>query len=201
MLGWVTPALPILASEQTPLPYGKLTTIEVSWIGSINCMGAFVGSMIFGHLTALLGSKRVVLILAFPLIVYWLLIYFGTSFYHILLARLISGCTAGGVHNVIILFISEIANDEIRGRLGSVAPFFRNIGVLIAFILGPSVKYEVVPIISVVFPIVFIAIFFMIPNTPRYYLNKGKIQVRFTLIFLLSLTIRTPINMLSLSKC
>lgn len=75
------------------------------------------------------------LILTFPSIAFWIIIYFGDTYYHILIARLIStlknrwnnyfhsytekhfnrflnGLTAGGVQTTTILYISEIANDK-----------------------------------------------------------------------------------------
>lgn len=66
---------------------------------------------------------------------------------------------------------------SIRGRLGSIAPFLRNVGTLMGYILGTTVKYEYVPLINLIIPIIFGVLFFLLPNTPRYYLHKGKIQV------------------------
>lgn len=84
----------------------------MSWIGSINWIAALFGSIGFGYFTAKLGSKKALLFLAGPLVIYWLLIYFGTTYYYILAARFVSGLTAGGVHGTVILFVSEICNNE-----------------------------------------------------------------------------------------
>lgn len=108
----VSPALPLLTSEQTPLLSGPLTNEQVSWIGSITFIGVLVGALSFGYITASLGSKRAVLSVAVPIILFWLLIYFGTTYYVVLIARLISGFAASGCQSVIILFIPEIANDK-----------------------------------------------------------------------------------------
>lgn len=108
----MSPALPILASEETPLETGPLTNEEISWIGSISCVGGLIGALCYGHITALLGSKRGVLFLAAPVIIFWLLIYFGTTYYHIFIARFIAGITNGGLQSSVILYVCEIANDE-----------------------------------------------------------------------------------------
>lgn len=71
---------------------------------------------------------------------------------------------------------------RIRGRLGSFAPFLRNVGTLIGYILGTNVKYEYVPLINLIIPFLFGILFMGLPNTPRYYLHKGKIQVRKTVL-------------------
>lgn len=178
IIGWVSPAIPKLSSAGTPLiKSGPLTNDQISWIGSINCVGGLLGSFSFGYFTAMLGSKRAVFFLAFPLAAFWLLIYYGDTYYHILIARFIGGWAGGGVRSSIMLYISEVANDDIRGRLGSATLFIRNVGTLIGYILGACVDYQIVPCISISVPITFIIIFVMIPDTPRYYLHKGQNQV------------------------
>lgn len=66
---------------------------------------------------------------------------------------------------------------SIRGRLGSVMLFLRNIGILIAYILGATVDYKNIPFVCVVVPIVFGIIFLTLPNTPQYLLQKGQTLV------------------------
>lgn len=114
----VSPALPLLASNETPLVSGPLTNEQISWIGSINCIGGLLGSISLGYFTILWGCKRVSLFLAFPTILFWLLVYFANEYYHILIARFLAGWTGGGVQSVVILFISEIANDEYVFKIG-----------------------------------------------------------------------------------
>lgn len=83
--GWVSPALPKLKSGD--ILHEKLTTEQVSWLGSMNSIGALCGSLIFGYIISSLGSKRALMLVSIPCITFWLLIYFGTSYYHILVAR------------------------------------------------------------------------------------------------------------------
>lgn len=78
---------------------------------SVNYMGAMVGSLFFGFLTALIGSKRAALFLSLPTTVYWLMICFGDMHFH-LVARFLGGWIGGGVQSTVLLFIVEIANDE-----------------------------------------------------------------------------------------
>lgn len=175
---WVSPAIPKLISvENPPLASGPLTSEEISWVGSLNCIAAIIGAATFGYFTPLFGSKRSLIVLACPLAVFWLLIYFGQTYYHVLIARFIGGWTASGVQGGTILFVSEIANDDIRGRLGAVAPFTRNVGLLIAYILGAHLPYRDIPLVCIIFPIIFAVVFMMMPNTPRYYLQRGQIHV------------------------
>lgn len=112
IVGWVSPALPILASENTPLVSGKLTNEEISYIGSVNCLGALFGCISFGFFISVFGCKKLLLFSTFPCIAFWFLIYFGNHYYYILLARFGGGFVGGGLQTIILLFIAEIANDK-----------------------------------------------------------------------------------------
>lgn len=67
---------------------------------------------------------------------------------------------------------------SIRGRLGSIPLFLRNIGILIAYALGATVDYKYIPCICIIIPIAFVIIFSTLSNTPQYYLRKGNLHVR-----------------------
>lgn len=95
----------------------------------------------------------------------------------LLIFILYSGWGGGGIQTSVILFVSEIANDDIRGRLGSIILFLRHIGILIAFVLGATVEYRHIPYICIIIPFIFAIFFFMLPNTPQYLLHKGQTQV------------------------
>lgn len=68
-VGWLSPSLPILLSNDSPLASGPLTSVEAGWIGAVITLGAFVGTMIFGILANYIGSKHSLIFSIIPLIV------------------------------------------------------------------------------------------------------------------------------------
>lgn len=88
------------------------------------------------------------------------------------------GLTAGGIQSGIIIYVSEISNDNIRGRLGSLTPLARNLGVLVAYIVGATVEYDIIPAIFIYFPIVYMVCLFFLPNTPQFHLQAENLKVR-----------------------
>lgn len=50
---------------------------EGSWVGSLITLGACFGAIPTGYLANCLGRKKVLQLLAFPMIVSWMLIAFG----------------------------------------------------------------------------------------------------------------------------
>lgn len=112
VLGWFPPVLLLLVSDETPLITGPLTTEQLSWLGSVNCIGGLFGSFTFGFFTSLMGCKRAMLFLTLPSISFWLLVYFGTSYYYILFARFFVGWTGAGIQSTVVLFVAEIADNK-----------------------------------------------------------------------------------------
>lgn len=99
-------------SDETPLKTGPLTNEQLSWIGSINSLGAVISSLTFGMITLILGAKRTILFLAAPSIAFYMLVFFGDTYYHLLIARFCVGWSGGGIQTTLILYIAEIANNE-----------------------------------------------------------------------------------------
>lgn len=68
-------------------------------------------------------------------------------------------------------------NCSLRGRLGSLTVLARNLGVLLAYIVGSFVEYEIIPVIFIYIPIIYTVCLFFLPNTPQYHLSKGNFKV------------------------
>lgn len=96
-----------------------------------------LGTFMFGFITSRLGCKRAMLFLAIPSIIFWVLVFFGNSYYYILIARFFTGqlnaiahnlmwskwiikstvwfvvgWTGGGASIATQIYISEISNDK-----------------------------------------------------------------------------------------
>lgn len=110
-IGWLSSALPQLTSQTTSVLSEPLSSVAVSWLGSISCIGAIIGAISFCYFVGQVGAKKSALVSSIPFACMWLLIYFGDNVTYILCARFVGGF-AGGGPDILILFISEIANDK-----------------------------------------------------------------------------------------
>ncbi|XP_021700715.1 facilitated trehalose transporter Tret1-2 homolog isoform X1 [Aedes aegypti] len=90
--------------------------------------------------------------------------------------RFLSGFGGGVCYMINPMFIAEIAEDRIRGQLGSTLVFSSNLGLLIMYILGASVPYNIVPYVLIVLPVVFLLGFTTIPDTPFHFMRQNKYQ-------------------------
>lgn len=97
IIGWVSPALVVLTSEDTPLASGPLNNVQISWIGSVDALSSVLTTFCFGFIIVRLGAKNTLHLLSLPATLYWMLIYFGNSYEIIVIARLFSGLVIGGL--------------------------------------------------------------------------------------------------------
>ncbi|XP_055858513.1 facilitated trehalose transporter Tret1-like [Episyrphus balteatus] len=171
-LGWITPLLYILQSNDSPLTF-KISIEDTSWIGSLSNAGGLIGTVFFGYLIDRAGRKICLYILPLPHIAFWIIVYFSKNAYHLYLARFVGGITGGGIFLIFPIFISEIADPKIRGTLGSLIPLLTNVGVLVGYIVGSHVPYYIVPPVVIVLPAVSLLFMIYYPETPQHLLRKG----------------------------
>lgn len=68
-IGWLSPALRTLESNDTPLSTGPLTVDEVSWVGSLMHLGGLCGFPLYAAIAKRFGRKNAIASLIIPLIV------------------------------------------------------------------------------------------------------------------------------------
>lgn len=111
-LGWSSPSIKTLMSNGSPLPTGRITKDESSWIASLWNVGGLIGNFLFGYITSKFGRKLPIIFMAIPNIGCWLFVLFAQNVYYLYVSRILYGIVVGGVFVVVPLFIAEISNDR-----------------------------------------------------------------------------------------
>lgn len=175
-LGWTSPMEPVYTSNDTSV--NPLETIpdtgEKAWIGSLVAMGALIAPFIAGPLAGQIGRKLTLLGSSVFFVVSWILLLVASSVGLVLAARLIQGFGVGFVMTVQTMYIGEIASNEYRGALGSLMQLCIVSGILYVYVIGPYVSWAALQWACLALPVIFAAAFFFMPETPTYYLTKGK---------------------------
>ncbi|CAO1407792.1 unnamed protein product [Diamesa hyperborea] len=171
-IGWLSPFVSLLQSENSPVE--QVSSEQVSWIGGLFCVGALVGTFVYGWLSETIGRFWTSILLAFPQIGWWMSIIVGSTIEHLFIGRFLAGLSAGGVFVLIPLYVAEISEDRIRGTLGSFFIFSINFGTLLSFIAGNYLEYKTVAYVMVALPIIFLFVFVFLPETPQFLLKRGK---------------------------
>lgn len=68
-IGWLSPALGILQSDESPLDVGAINVDEASWLGGIFNIGGLVGVILLSWCRSRFGGKMAICFSAVPIIV------------------------------------------------------------------------------------------------------------------------------------
>jgi SP family facilitated glucose transporter-like MFS transporter 8 len=175
-VGWPTPAIATLQSRETPMGRNSVTEDDASWLRSLMFVGVLCGTPIFSYISDKFGRKIAGLLIALPAIISWLIIILGSSIHFIFIARFINGLSTAGVLLIVPVYVGEICEDSIRGALGTYLSIFANFGVLFSHVVGPYASYYDFAIICLAVPIIFLATFLWMPETPVYLMKKGEVK-------------------------
>ncbi|XP_031619027.1 facilitated trehalose transporter Tret1-like [Contarinia nasturtii] len=173
--GWSSPNIILLMSDETPLPSGRITMEQCSWLVSFLYMGGVFGNIIFGFVTNRFGRKWPLIIMTIPMMISWLLILYSQNIYYIYASRILNGIIGGGLFIIIPLFLSEIAIDRVRGVLGSTLILAENIGILLAFILGHFCDYYTTPKVVIALMIICSVLLFFFPESPPFLMKQNQV--------------------------
>jgi MFS family permease len=77
---------------------------------------------------------------------------------------------------VVSMYLAEIADKNLRGTLTAGTSFMFNFGILMTIAVGPFLSYQVLNISLLVLPIIYFVACWWIPESPYYYLKKGKVE-------------------------
>lgn len=85
-----------------------------------------------------------------------------------------SGFCVGIASLSLPVYLGETVQPEVRGTLGLLPTAFGNIGILVCFVAGKYIKWDSLAFLGGALPIPFLVLMFLIPETPRWYVSRGK---------------------------
>ncbi|XP_058794906.1 facilitated trehalose transporter Tret1-like isoform X2 [Phymastichus coffea] len=183
--GWPSPVIPKLRLTKPPVGDAPLSDEKISWIGGLMAIGGLIIIPFCGTILERIGHKKFAHLTGLPIITSWLLILFASNYLYIYSARLLGGMGAAMTLFIVPLYLSEIATEDVRGILGSLLLFSVNIGTLFAYIVGATVSYRLFACLSLLFSLIFVAIFKFMPEAPIYLVRQNRsLQAHKSLMFI-----------------
>ncbi|KAI1094834.1 general substrate transporter [Rostrohypoxylon terebratum] len=198
--GWMSGvlAMPYYISLYTGIPYDYdnaapigvdkeafvLPASTQSLFTSILSCGTFFGALIGGDIADFIGRRPTIIAGCFVFSVGCILQISSTNQEVLFVfGRLIAGGGVGFISAVVILYMSEIAPKKVRGAMVSGYQFCITIGILLANCVvygtqsrSDSGSYRIPIGIQFLWAIVLGAGLFYLPESPRYFVKKGKIE-------------------------
>ncbi|KAF5280917.1 hypothetical protein FQR65_LT03066 [Abscondita terminalis] len=163
----------LLAGQYNNIPISETL---LSWIVSSINLGSLVFTIPCGIVGDVFGRKIALLFLTIPTLLGCLLIYFATSVNFILIGRFLNGVSNGTFYGLIPIYLTEIGETKIRGKVASFYQPFSALGVLLSFILGYLTNIKLHTMFIVLVQILFFVTFLFQVESPVYKAKIGKYE-------------------------
>ncbi|KAM3958195.1 solute carrier family 2, facilitated glucose transporter member 8 [Aphomia sociella] len=164
----------LYTANDTKILTKPMTDSEVALLGSLPSLGAMVGTALTGTIIDRFGRKNGGLAITIPYMLSWSIIYVTSSSALILAARFLGGISGGAYLVYAPVFISEVADDSIRGLLASTPMMFYGLGVFTSYILGWKCSYSVIILINVMASVLCAFLIAIIRESPVYLLRQNR---------------------------
>lgn len=118
----------------------------------------------------------------------FILIAMAVNVQMVMAGRAIAGFCVGIASLGLPVYLGETVQPQVRGTLGLLPTTLGNSGILLCFIAGKYLNWQMLAILGACIPIPFLVCMFLIPETPQWYISRSKSRHRFFEPFLSSLT-------------
>jgi SP family arabinose:H+ symporter-like MFS transporter len=172
-----------------------LTAVQQGWFVSSALVGCIIAVVFSGELSDRLGRKKPLFIASILFVISALGCAFIPSLPGVICFRLLGGIGIGIASSVVPLYISEIAPAGKRGRLVTYYQFALTLGILIAYLsnaalvssakdttLSADLLWRAMFGIGAVPALLFFLGLFLVPESPRWLIQKGRRQEGNTII-------------------
>ncbi|XP_015593491.1 facilitated trehalose transporter Tret1 isoform X2 [Cephus cinctus] len=170
--GWTTTSLSRLMDDKdAPVTINK---DQSSWIVSLTVIGAMIGPFLGAWMADVFGRKRSLLISSLFYIVGWIIVIFATNVASLYVARIILGMGVGISYTTNPMYVSEVADMNIRGALGTLIALNVFTGSLFTCSIAPWISIQLLNKILIIIPVIFVATFIWFPESPYFLAVKGR---------------------------
>ncbi|KAI5641240.1 sugar transporter domain-containing protein [Phthorimaea operculella] len=169
---WPSYTVELFESNATVLAY-PMSPTEVSIFGSIPNIGALVATPFCGYAMDKFGRKKSAMLFGLPFVLAWLTISLTTNVPLVIAAVGFAGLGVAGQAGAAV-YVSEIAQDSIRGGLSSciVAGLF--VGLLTSYTIGGQLSYTGALYANLTLSILYMIGVSLLKESPSFLVRKGK---------------------------
>src|SRR4051795_4680660 len=157
-----------------------LSTKETEWVATIVGVGSIVGALTGGRLANAIGRKPAMVIVALTYAGFALLSGVATSLVFLDVARFFLGVTIGISIVTAPIFVAESAPAAVRGGLIVMYQVATVSGIVLAYFvdyaLAGSGSWRWMLALSAIPALGVVAILARLPDTPRWYVMKGRME-------------------------
>lgn len=171
-IGVISGALPFITQHFT------LTSHAQEWVVSSMMLGAALGALFNGWLSFRLGRKYSLMAGAILFIIGSVGSALAPGLEILLVSRVILGVAVGIASYTAPLYLSEMASENVRGKMISMYQLMVTLGILLAFLSDTALSYSgnwraMLGVLALP-ALILLAMVVFLPNSPRWLAAKGQ---------------------------
>lgn len=163
-----------MVSLQQPDSEIFLQKSETTLLAAFFELGRFSSAIPAGMLGDKLGRKPIIYLCSIQHLLVWSLKITAKSKYLIFLARFIAGTAVGTGNAVLFIYAGEMSPPKIRGTVISILYTCYYLGILVEYVLGAYLTYDIVAMTSLAICGLFFAFLMFIKESPSYLLTRSR---------------------------
>ena len=171
-IGVISGALPFITDHFT------LSSQLQEWVVSSMMLGAAIGALFNGWLSFRLGRKYSLMAGAVLFVAGSIGSAFAASVEVLLVARVVLGVAVGIASYTAPLYLSEMASENVRGKMISMYQLMVTLGIVLAFLSDTAFSYSgnwraMLGVLALPALLLIVLVIFL-PNSPRWLAQKGR---------------------------
>ncbi|KAK4004300.1 hypothetical protein OUZ56_006040 [Daphnia magna] len=173
--GWSSSAIAQLRERKNGTLY--LEKEEAAWITSLPPLCAIFGSLLIAFPMELYGRRMTLATISLLYVLGFYLMglsYYLNSVSVLFVGRLITGLISGASVPTSQIYVSECSSPRVRGALGSFTSTFMSFGIVIAYVIGAVVEWQIMCFVIGSLPIVLGVAMLLMPETPSWLISHNR---------------------------
>lgn len=162
------------ASEAETMFLSSDSTELISWMISIVCIGALVGSFVTGSACEWLGHRHFLSLSGLLCAIGWLCVSLAINTAMVLVGRFITGFAIGCLSSSVNVYVVEICTMKCRGFLGCSFQGFITLGTLFISVCGMFVDWRLLSQLCIVPALLLSVLILFFPESPFWLVKKGR---------------------------
>ncbi|CAH1104161.1 unnamed protein product [Psylliodes chrysocephalus] len=170
-IAWPSPYIVVITQDKDNY---NISEEQASYFNTFHAVGFLIGCPIFGVLCDKIGRKKTYYSTAILHILGLLFAAFAKDIYLFYLSRICAGLANACFFAVFPTYVGEIANPTVRGSWGNAVASSMYLGELAINVIGSYVNVPTASYICLPLPMIFLVLFYAIPESPYYLIMKGR---------------------------
>ncbi|KAJ8924067.1 hypothetical protein NQ315_006846 [Exocentrus adspersus] len=173
LFSWTSPFIVKITKDKSNY---DISEEEASYFTVIPPISMILTSILLSNLNDKIGRKPTILLIAVPHVTTWILCAVADNVWVFYASRFVTGIADGLMFASVPMYIGEISTPKVRGVWGNALTFAIYLGQFTVNVIGSYCDVKETSYICISIPVICFISFCFMPESPYFYIMKGKFE-------------------------